>query len=355
MSGVQVEDCAEGGQNVGHIDAGDWMSYDINVEAAGEYLVEYRVASLNGGGVIRFEQDAGQTLLGSVNVPYTGGWQNWQTISHTVYLEAGQQEFGIGVPAGGYNINWINFSRADGNTGGWKLVWSDEFNYTGLPDPNKWGYDVGAGGWGNNEWQNYTANRLENARVENGNLIIEARKDWYEGVEFSSARLVSRNKGDWLYGRVEARAKLPGGLGSWAAIWMLPTDWAYGDWPNSGEIDIMEHVGYEPHMIYGTVHTEAYNHMLGTQKMVGVEGGDWETAFHTYAIEWYTDRIDFLVDGRIYHTFTKHGGTAEWPFDQRFHLIMNIAVGGDWGAAGGYDPNVWPQRMEVDYVRVYQR
>ncbi|MCX8074050.1 MAG: glycoside hydrolase family 16 protein, partial [Clostridia bacterium] len=115
----------------------------------------------------------------------------------------------------------------------WRLVWSDEFDYTGKPDSNKWGYDIGGGGWGNQELQYYT-DRLENARVENGKLIIEARRENYGGREYTSARLVSRNKGDWLYGRFEIRAKLPGGRGTWPAIWMLPTDWVYGGWPNSG-------------------------------------------------------------------------------------------------------------------------
>lgn len=233
------------------------------------------------------------------------------------------------------------------------LIWSDEFNYTGLPDPAKWGYDTGNGGFGNNEWQNYTANRLENARVENGHLIVEARQDWHDGIEYSSARLVTRDKGDWLYGRVEVRAKLPGGRGTWAAIWMLPTDWEYGGWPNSGEIDIMENVGYDPNTVLGTVHTGAYNHLLGTQLGGEIDKTNYQSDFHIYAIDWTEDKMDFLIDNEVYFTHTKHGGSPEWPFDKRFHLILNLAVGGNWGAALGVDPNIWPQRMTVDYVRVY--
>jgi len=236
----------------------------------------------------------------------------------------------------------------------WQLVWSDEFDYQGYPDPNKWGYDIGAGGWGNQELQYYT-NRLENARVENGRLIIEARKENYGGAQYTSARLKTRYKGDWLYGRIEVRAKLPGGTGTWPAIWMLPTDNVYGGWPNSGEIDIMECVGYDPWRVYFTIHTAAYNHMLGTQKGSSTSLNDPQNNFYTYTLEWYPDRLDFYVDNVKYFTFYKEKDDyTVWPFDQRFYLILNIAVGGTWGGAQGVDPNVFPQRMEVEYVRVYQ-
>lgn len=235
------------------------------------------------------------------------------------------------------------------------MVWNDEFNYTGLPASDKWGYDVGGGGWGNNELQYYTNARSENARVENGNLIIEARKEQYEGMEYTSARLVTRQKGDWLYGRVEAYAKLPSGRGTWPAIWMLPTNWVYGNWPKSGEIDIMEYVGYDPGVVHGSIHTEAYNHVLGTQKTATYSVPDAETAFHLYALEWTPEKIDIYVDNNKYFTFAnEHKDYKTWPFDQVFHLILNIAVGGNWGGVQGVDPNIWPQKMYVDYVRVYQ-
>jgi beta-glucanase (GH16 family) len=237
---------------------------------------------------------------------------------------------------------------------GQQLVWSDEFDYSGLPAPDKWSYDIGGSGWGNDELQYYTSERLENARVEDGKLIIEARKELYSGKEYTSARLVSKFKGDWLYGRIEVRAKLPAGLGTWPAIWMLPTDWIYGDWPRSGEIDIMEHVGYDPIVIHGTVHTEAFNHMLGTQKGNTHAVPDFNTQYHTYAIEWFEDKIDFFIDGSRYFTFmNSRNGIAEWPFDKQFHLLMNIAVGGSWGGAKGVDGSIFPVRMEIDYVRVY--
>ena len=235
------------------------------------------------------------------------------------------------------------------------LVWSDEFNYTGLPDNTKWGYDVGGHGWGNNELQYYTKERSENARVEGGNLIIEARRENMENREYTSARLVSKNKGDWKYGRVEVKAKLPQGRGIWPAIWMLPTEWKYGDWPRSGEIDIMEFVGYEPDRVHGTVHTQSFNHSIGTQKGSSLQFTDLASASHVYAIEWHADKIDFFVDNQRYFTFTNtNRGSADWPFDQTFHLILNVAVGGNWGGAQGVDPSVYPQRFVIDYVRVYQ-
>lgn len=168
-----------------------------------------------------------------------------------------------------------------------KLVWADEFDYSGAPDSAKWDYDLGDGcpdvcGWGNDELEYYTKDP-DNVRVENGTLIIEAHKSERGGKPYTSARIVSRGKGDWTYGRFEIKAKLPQGVGTWPAIWMLPTDWKYGGWPSSGEIDIMEHVGYDPLLIHGTVHTEAYNHKNQTQKGKSITVADAEGAFHVYA------------------------------------------------------------------------
>lgn len=235
------------------------------------------------------------------------------------------------------------------------LVWSDEFNYLGLPDNTKWSYDTGGHGWGNNELQYYTNARSENARVENGHLVIEAHKEKYNGAQFTSARLVSKNKGDWKYGRIEVRARLPKGKGMWPAIWMLPTKWAYGGWPKSGEIDIMENVGYLPDSVYGSVHTAAFNHSIGTNKTNGLLRKDLSDAFHVYAIEWTADKIQFFVDQELFHEFENNkSGSDAWPFDQEFHLLLNIAVGGNWGGKFGVDDAAFPQRFEIDYVRVYQ-
>lgn len=239
-----------------------------------------------------------------------------------------------------------------------KLVWSDEFDTNGAPDSSRWSYDLGTGnpdGWGNNELQFYTSD-TKNVRVENGFLIIEAHRDSVENKAYSSSRLVSRKKGDWRYGRVEVKAKLPQGTGTWPAIWMLSTDWKYGGWPASGEIDIMEHVGFDQGVVHGTIHTELYNHSKGTQKEGKITVPDVSEAFHVYAIEWTADKMDFIVDDKVYHTVTRDpkDDFKGWPFDQPFHLILNIAVGGNWGGQKGVDESIWPQRMEVDYVKVYQ-
>jgi beta-glucanase (GH16 family) len=233
-------------------------------------------------------------------------------------------------------------------------VWADEFDYTGQPDPNKWGYDIGGTGWGNNELQYYT-DRLSNASVGDGTLKITARKENVENREYSSARLVTKNKGDFLYGRFEFRAKLPTGVGTWPAIWMLPTDWAYGGWPKSGEIDVMEHVGYDQNKVHITVHTEAYNHGKNTQKGKTRIVETASTAFHLYRVDWTPYAIRGYIDNIPVFEFINEGkGSDVWPFDKRFHLLMNIAVGGNWGGQQGVDPSVYPQTLEVDYVRVYK-
>ena len=241
-----------------------------------------------------------------------------------------------------------------------KLVWADEFNYKGLPDSTKWSYDKGNGcpdicGWGNNELQYYTSNRLQNARIKNGILIIEAKKENFATAKYTSARLVSKNKGDWKYARIEVKAKIPAGTGMWPAIWLLPTKWEYGGWPHSGEIDVMENVGYWPDSSLSTIHTGAYNGAINTQKTKGVNRKDLSTAFHVYAVEWTADAISFSIDGLQYHVFKNdHTGSETWPFDKEFHLLLNIAVGGNWGGKFGVDDKIFPQKMEIDYVRVYQ-
>jgi beta-glucanase (GH16 family) len=236
-----------------------------------------------------------------------------------------------------------------------KLVWADEFNYSGLPDSTKWSYDTGGHGWGNNELQFYTAARMENARVENGHLIIEAKMEIYDSSNYTSARLISKGKGDWKYGRIEVKAKLPHGTGIWPAIWMLPTKWVYGGWPKSGEIDIMEFVGYMPDSLFGTVHTAAYNHSIGTQKGGSILKKTLSNQFHIYSIEWSPEKINFLIDDELYFVFENDkSGSDAWPFDEEFHLLLNIAVGGNWGGKMGIDENIFPQKMFIDYVRVYQ-
>lgn len=240
-----------------------------------------------------------------------------------------------------------------------ELVWQDEFNYNGAPDSTKWNYQVGNGcpdmcGWGNNEQEFYTK-RKENVRVENGKLIIEVRKEAGYPSPYTSAKINSKHKGDWQYGYVEVSAKLPQGKGTWPAIWMLPTLDSKMDWPLDGEVDIMEHVGYNQGKIFGTIHTEKYNHIKGTQKSDSIYIRDVHEKFHTYALEWTPQYMKWFVDGKQYHEVHKnHQKKPGWPFDQPFHLILNVAVGGNWGGKYGVDDSIWPQKMEIDYVRVYK-
>jgi len=241
---------------------------------------------------------------------------------------------------------------------GWKPVWSDEFDYSGLPDTSSWDYDTGGHGWGNQERQYYTASRLENARVENGMLIIEARKEVMDTNDYTSARLITRDKKEWLYGRFEIRAKLPKGVGSWPAVWMLAAEQNYGDsyWPHNGEIDIMEHVGFNQGFIHASTHTLKYYHGIGTQRTDTVFSKDVSDTFHNYILEWGPDTIQVFFDDRLYFTSTNdHTGWEAWPFDKPFYLILNIAVGGGWGGQKGIDDTVWPQRMEIDYVRAFEK
>ncbi|MGN7887166.1 glycoside hydrolase family 16 protein [Dyadobacter endophyticus] len=234
--------------------------------------------------------------------------------------------------------------------------WQDEFNYTGKPDPAKWSYDLGDHGWGNNELENYT-DKIENAKVEHGNLVITAIKEPSGKQQYSSTRLVSKGKGDFTYGKFEIRAKLPKGRGTWPAIWMLASGNEYGNkgWPDNGEIDIMEHVGFDQDRLHGNIHTKAFNHAIKTNKGNNVVVKGLSEDFHVYTCEWTPEAVTILVDGNAYFTFKKEAAYQwpEWPFDKPFHLILNIAVGGNWGGQKGVDDSIFPQKMEVDYVRVY--
>lgn len=245
----------------------------------------------------------------------------------------------------------------------YELVWSDEFDGPEI-DLDKWSFEIGDGcdhpnglcGWGNNELQYYT-DRPENAFInDQGHLVIKAIKEepQYEGYDYTSARMLTYNKGDWKFGRMDIRARLPIGRGMWPAIWMLPSDTVYGTWPRSGEIDIMEAVGHETDKVLGTIHFGMDRHRYNEQRLHKTPGVFYEE-FHTYTLLWNEDCILFQVDGEDLGVPNTRSTTlpTTWPFDQYFHMILNVAVGGN--LPGNPDANTqFPQVMEVDYVRVYQ-
>jgi beta-glucanase (GH16 family) len=237
----------------------------------------------------------------------------------------------------------------------WELVWADEFDKAGPLDVKKWKVETGGHGWGNQELQHYTGSP-ENVRVEDGHLIIEAHKRRLENNPYTSARVNSLS--NFTYGRFEVRAKLPRGRGTWPAIWMMPYGngrYAGGQWPDNGEIDIMEHVGFDQGVVHASLHTKTYNWIIGTQKTGKIMVNDLSDEFHVYALEWTPERMDLFVDQQKYYSFTNpHQTSKEWPFDQPFYFILNVAVGGAWGGKQGVDDSIFPQRMTVDYVRAYR-
>lgn len=240
------------------------------------------------------------------------------------------------------------------------MVWEDDFTKSSEINDRIWKFVEGDGcpdlcGWGNNELQYYTNSEGGNAYIQNGKLVIEATEESISNRKYASAKLSTEGLKEMLYGTIEVRAKVPGGVGVWPAVWMMPVDRSYGAWPHCGEIDIMEHVGYDPLNVYGTVHTGMYNHLKGTQKGGKLSRPNYETDFHTYKIRWSEERIEFFIDKVRYYTFAKRSDDIEqWPFDQPFYLIMNVAIGGNWGGAEGISDDICPAKMEVDWVRYYR-
>lgn len=259
------------------------------------------------------------------------------------------------ITENGTNFTTDNSGFTTPNTyPGMNLVWSDEFNGSSL-NTNDWNYEIGngSGGWGNNELEYYT-NSTNNAFVSNGNLIIEARKESIGGFSYSSARLTTANKKFFTYGRVDIRAKLPKTKGIWPALWMLGTNITSVGWPASGEIDIMELLGQDPSKVYGTLH---YGASAATHGSKGgsytLSGSSFYDQFHVFSMEWKQDEIKLYVDNNLYFTATKTDIGDPYPFNAPFFFIFNVAVGGNW--PGNPDATtIFPQRMIVDYVRVFQ-
>jgi beta-glucanase (GH16 family) len=228
------------------------------------------------------------------------------------------------------------------------LVWSDEFDTPGAPNASKWGYDIGtgSGGWGNNELQYYT-NRSQNVVVSGGTLKINLLKETYSGSNYTSTRMLTKDKFSVKYGKIEARAKLPAGLGTWPAIWMLGNNITSAGWPACGEIDIMEHRGSELNKIWGSLHYPGRSGANPDGSTVMINNAT--TEFHKYAVEWNASSIKFYVDDALFYTFAN---SASVPYNQNFFILLNVAMGGNFG--GSVDPNFSNATMEVDYIRVYQ-
>jgi beta-glucanase (GH16 family) len=276
----------------------------------------------------------------------------------SVALLAGALQTNPALTANNYSVTGKIERPADA-----RLVWSDEFNGRAL-DKSKWRFDTARNkqGWHNGELQYYSADRPRNARLEKGRLILEARKetlsadrfpDW-GGQTYTSSRLLTKDKASWTYGFFEVRAKLPCARGTWPAIWMLPN---VGTWPAGGEIDIMEHVGSQPNVVHATLHTELYTHSKNTQRGATRTVPTACTRFHRYQLDWQPGVITVGIDGKAFMRIRDDapGGRGAWPFDRPFYMILNLAMGGNWAGAKGMDDAALPQRMEVDYVRVWQR
>lgn len=236
----------------------------------------------------------------------------------------------------------------------WKLYWSDEFNQNGKTDPSSWEHLIDGEGCGNDEAQYYTDRDAPNARIKNGKLFITALKQKMHWSEYTSARLLTRNS--YTYGRFEIRAKMPSGVGTWPAIWMLPRHQTYGDamWIDNGEIDIAEAAGRDPDHVLSSAYSKADNYWTGVQKTNYSEVKNSSTEFHTYTFDWLPDGMDFYIDGALTHSIIREPGSdwTKWPFDQDFYLIMNLAVGGGFG--GDIDDRSFPAQLVIDYVRIYR-
>ncbi len=240
---------------------------------------------------------------------------------------------------------------------GWQLAWADEFDRPGRPDPEIWEHRVGTADLGNRELEYSTGPDADNARVEGGKLVIEARREDCHDRRYTSARLYARPARAFRYGKVEVKARLPGTRGMWSGVWLVGLDFPVVSWPRCGEIDFAEFLGFNPTWTYFSVHNEAFNHVKRNPKVVHTELPEPHRRFHVYTVEWDADRLRLGANGATYLTYERQGSAdrAVWPFDQPFQLVLSVSVGGNWAGMFGVDEAALPQRMEIDYVRVYRR
>jgi beta-glucanase (GH16 family) len=340
------------------ISCGGGSSTDDIIETPSNLTIEFNCVGSNasnpdgdGSGTVIFNFSAANASFYKLNL---GNGDIVETSSTTLtytYTGTGTNTYDVYISA--YNADtFISTSITVKVKIDLKLIWSDEFDGSGAPDSDKWGYDIGTGsnGWGNGESQYYT-DRSENVKRVNGFLIITAKAESYEGSEYTSSRLLTQGKFDFTYGRVEVKAKLPSGGGTWPAIWMLGADFSSVGWPACGETDIMEHAGNRQGIVQSAMHTSSsygntVNH--GSQTL-----SDVSTEFHVYTVEWTSEKMVFSVDDKVHYTYNPSTKNSEtWPFDKDQFIILNVAMGGGFG--GDIDPNFVQSSMEIDYVRVYQ-
>ena len=354
-----------------------WLSYAIDVPVAGRYITEIDAMSPSEDVKIWIEDyidnkdDRTYNITSHIEVEKSDTFETYQRDGSP--LNAGKHLIKLHAEGGSISFDKIKFTllkthqvtpvrltqKTDGEK--WSVVWSDEFDYEGIPDTSKWTYDVGNWGWGNAELQYYTENRTENARVEDGNLIIEARKNDL-GYPWTSARLTTRGKQSFLYGRIEFRAKVPSGKGNWAAGWTLGDDYVDElSWPYCGEIDILESVSFEMDPATGngrahaSAHCGAYYFKLGNQPTGITEVKNMNNEFHTYAVDWTPEGLSASVDDRVYFEYNDTSTDLSWPFNKAQNIILNLTMGGGWGGQQGIDSTISSQKYIIDYVRVYEK
>jgi len=364
----------------GHISTSadeSWISFDVNIQEAGRYKFELN-ASAQTDQVTAWMEDYidnkdGRTYNITGDIPISKNNSFTTSGKDGSPLNKGLHKMKLHLKGGSAKIDWINFSlirkhqltpktltqKMDGKD--WNIVWSDEFEGEGMPDTSKWTYDIGDWGWGNNELQYYTENRPENARLENGHLVIEARKN-DNGRAWTSARLTTRGKETFLYGRIEFRAKVPVKRGNWAAGWTLGDDYVDEiSWPYCGEIDILESVGYQMNDTTGngkahaSIHCGAYYFKLGNQPTASIDVENMNKEYHIYSMDWTPEGITASVDGNVYFTYNDTSTALAWPYNKPQNIILNLAIGGGWGGLEGLDESMTSQQFLIDYVRVYER
>ena len=377
--GISVVKNNHNAMSVQTADTGSWLTYAVTVPVSGRYKIKLIAANRTSKEAhcwledyIDNKDNRTYNVTGKIQVaPMDTSMSSTHQIDGAP-LAATTHQMKLHVENSALIIDKIEFElmktqvptkkvfkqKTDGKE--WKMVWSDEFDGQGLPDTSKWTFDFGNWGWGNNELQYYTSGRTENARQENGNLIIEARKN-DAGMPWSSARITTREKASFIYGKIDFMAKVPGGKGTWAAGWLLGDK--YTDelsWPYCGEVDILENVGFEMDPLTGkgkthaSIHCGAYYFKLGNQPTAIAEVENMNNAYHLYSLEWFPERIDIFIDGKKYFEYKDTSSALSWPYNDPQNIILNLAMGGGWGGAKGMDPEITSQQFIIDYVRVYE-